>query len=149
MSSNGVTSGFLWKFAERFSAQIVSFIVSLVLARLLMPEDYGVVALILVFIEIANVFVTAGLGAALIQKKDCDQLDFSSAFYFNFLTSSILYLALFFFSPLISSLYSNDLLTPVIRVFGIRIIFASFNSIQHAYVSKNMLFKKFFWSTLS
>lgn len=145
---SSITSNVVWKFAERFSAQIVSFIVSLVLARLLMPSDYGTVALILVFIEIANVFVSAGLGSSLIQKKDADDLDFSSVLYFNFVLSVGLYLVLFFTAPIISDFYDNNLLTPIIRVFGIRIIIASINSVQQAYVSRKMIFKKFFLATL-
>ena len=147
MASKSIATNFLWKFAERITAQLVSFVVSLVLARLLYPDDYGVVALVLVFIEIANVLVSAGLGSALIQKKDADELDFSSVLYFNIGFSIVLYAALFFASPLIASFYSKNVLIPVIRVFGIRILFASVNSVQQAYVSKQMQFKKFFWAT--
>lgn len=146
--SSSISSNVLWKFAERFSAQIVSFVVSLVLARILMPSDYGTVALVLVFIEIANVFVSAGLGSSLIQKKDADELDFSSVLYFNFGLSIILYLCIFFTAPLIASFYDNNLLILVLRVFGIRIIVASINSVQQAYVSRKMIFKKFFLATL-
>ena len=77
-----IFSGLIWKFAERFFAEIVTFVVSIVLARLLMPEDYGAIALVMVFITIADVFVTSGFGNALIQKKETDNLDFSSVFFF-------------------------------------------------------------------
>lgn len=143
-----ITSSLMWRFAERFLAQLVSFIVSLVLARILFPEDYGVVSLVLVFIEIANVFVTSGLGSALIQKKDADDLDFSSAFYFNILLSLVLYITLFFTAPFISSFFQQNLLLPILRVLGIRLLLAAVNSIQHAYVSRQMAFKKYFWATL-
>ena len=73
-------SNLIWKFGERFLAQIVSFIVSIVLARMLMPEDYGVISLILVFITFADVFVTSGFSTSLIQKKDADDTDFSTIF---------------------------------------------------------------------
>ena len=148
MGEKSITSNFLWKFAERFSAQIVSFVVSLVLARILLPDDYGVVALVLVFIEIANVFVSAGLGSALVQKKDADDVDFSSVLYFNLSFSVILYIVLFFVAPFIAKFYEIELLTLVIRVFSIRLIFASVNSVQQAYVAKKMIFKKFFLATL-
>ena len=84
-------SGLFWRFAERCGAQGVSFIVSIVLARLLAPNDYGLIAMITVFITISQVFVDSGMGNALIQKKNADNLDFSSVFYFNiiFLLSSI------------------------------------------------------------
>ena len=78
-----VVHNFIWRFAERSGAQLVTFIVSIVLARILAPEDYGKIALITVFTTIMQVFVDSGLGTALIQKKDADDLDFSSVFYFN------------------------------------------------------------------
>ena len=78
MRNNSIISGVFWTMGERCIAQIVSFIVSIVLARLLSPTDYGVVAILLIFISIADVFVSNGFGAALIQKKDADQLDFSA-----------------------------------------------------------------------
>ena len=78
---NSIFSGVFWKFAERILAQGISFIVSVVLARILMPADYGIVALILVFINIANVFVTSGFNTALVQNKDADRIDFSTNFY--------------------------------------------------------------------
>ena len=81
--NNKVFSNFIWRFAERCGAQLVTFVVSIVLARILLPEDYGKIALITVFTTILQVFVDSGLGTALIQKKDADELDFSSVFYFN------------------------------------------------------------------
>ena len=80
---NKLISGLFWKFSERIAAQTVTFFVSIVLARLLTPADYGVIAIVNVFITIANVFVDSVLGNPLIQKKDADNLDYSSVFYFN------------------------------------------------------------------
>lgn len=144
-----IISSLIWKFGERITAQIVSFIVSVVLARMLLPADYSVVALVMVFITIANVFVSNGFGSALIQKKDADNLDFSSVFYINIAISLVLYTVLFFAAPYIASFYSMPVLSLVVRILGIRIIIAAVNSIQQAYVSREMLFKRFFWSTLS
>ena len=79
-----IMSGMVWKFAERFIAQGVSFVVSLVLARILMPSDYGIIAIINVFITIADVLLTSGLNTALIQKQDVDELDFSTIFRFDY-----------------------------------------------------------------
>lgn len=138
----------LWKFAERILAQFISLIVSIVLARILMPEEYGTIAMVTVFIAFLDVFVNEGLPTALVQKQKNDAIDFSSVFYFNIFFSISLYVILFFCAPLISSFYNNDSLTIIIRVMGLRIIVASVNSVQHAYVSKNMMFKKYFWSTL-
>lgn len=138
----------LWKFAERIGAQGVKFIVSLVLARLLLPSDYGTIALISIFISIMNVFIESGLGTALIQKKDADDLDFSSVFYFNLMMCIILYLAMFFCAPLISSFYNNEELTPIIRVLSLTLIVSGLKNVQQAYVSRKMIFKKFFFATL-
>lgn len=143
-----VFSGLFWKFGERITAQIISLVVSVILARMLSPSDYGAVALVMVFITIANVFVSSGFGSALIQKKDADNLDFSSVFFINLGISIILYLVLFVSAPVIADFYNLPIMCPALRVLGIRIIVAAINSIQQAYVSRNMLFKRFFWSTL-
>lgn len=143
-----MASGLVWRFGERITAQLVSTIVSIVLARLLSPDNYGIISLTLVFINLANVFVTSSFGNALVQKKNVDNLDFSSVFYFNIVFSLGLYAALFLAAPGLAGFYENPLLTPVIRVLAVRIPVAAINSIQQAYVSRNMLFKRFFWSTL-
>lgn len=143
-----VASGMLWSFAERFGAQAVSFIVSIILARLIAPEAYGAIALVLVFINIANVFATGAFGNALIQKKDADNVDFSTVFYFSIVFSVALYAVIFLCSPLVSRFYGMQELTPVLRVLGVRIIIASVNSVQGAYISRQMLFKHFFFATL-
>ena len=91
MKNNSIFSNFIWRFAERCGAQAVNFIVSVILARLLLPSDYGTIALLNVFILILNVFVDSGFGNALIQKKDADDLDFSSVFYCNMIICLALY----------------------------------------------------------
>lgn len=145
---NKVFSGLIWKFAERISAQLVTFVVSIVLARLLNPSHYGAIAIVNIFIALANVFVVSGFGNSLIQKKDADDLDFSSVFHFNIIMSIVMYAIVFLCAPLIAGFYSMPVLTPVLRVMGIRLIVAGINSVQHAYVARHMLFKRFFWSTL-
>lgn len=147
-SKSSTISNFLWRFAERCGAQIVTFIVSIVLARILTPEDYGKVALITVFTTIMQVFVDSGLGVALIQKKDADDLDFSSVFYFNFVICLVLYAAMFFASPFIANFYNDSSLTPIIRVISLTIVISGVKGIQQSYVSRNMLFKRFFYATL-
>lgn len=141
-------TGMLWRFAERCGAQGVSFIVSIVLARLLLPHDYGLIAMVMVFITISNVFVDSGMGSALIQKKDADKIDFSSVFYFNIVLCLFIYAILFALSPAIANFYESPELIPVIRVLGLTIVISSLKNVQHAYVSKNMLFKRFFFATL-
>lgn len=143
-----ILSGFFWRFAERFGAQGVQFIVSIVLARLLAPEDYGNISLITVFTTILQVFVDSGLGTALIQKKDADDLDFSSVFYFNLCMCLILYLGMFFAAPFIAQFYKDQALVPIIRVLSLTIVVSGVIGIQQSYISRNMLFKRFFFSTL-
>ena len=140
--------GLFWKFAERITAQMISLFVSVILARLLLPSDYGAVALVMVFINIADVFVSGGMGSALIQKKKVDNVDFSSVFYVNIMLSFLIYAVLFFSAPYIAVFYDMPVLSKVLRVLGIRIPIAAINSIQQAYVSRNMLFKRFFYATL-
>ena len=144
-----IVSGLLWRFSERVSAQLVTFIVSLVLARLLEPSDYGMIALCTVFTSILNILITGGFGSALVQKLEADHLDFSSVFCFNIFFSLVLYGVIFFAAPYISEFYGNEYvqLTQVIRVMGVQVIILGVNNVQQAYVSKNMLFKKFFFST--
>lgn len=148
MNSNSITINIFWKFAERILAQFISFVVSILLARILLPEYFGTVAMVMVIINIANAFVTSGIPAALIQAKEAKEEEFSSIFYFNIIFSLILYLLMFCFAPIIGEFYNDILLVPIVRVMGIAIIFASINSVQHSYVSRHMMFKKFFLSTL-
>lgn len=146
--SNKTIRNFIWRFAERCGAQLVTFIVSIVLARLLAPEDYGTIALVTVFTTILQVFVDSGLGTALIQKKDADDLDFSSVFYFNFFVCIVLYIGMFLAAPIIAGFYGDSSLIPIIRVISLTIVISGVKGIQQSYVSRNMLFKRFFFATL-
>lgn len=143
-----VTNNFLWRFAERCGAQGVSLVVSIVLARLLAPEVYGTIALVTVFTTILNVFVDSGLGNALIQKKDADDLDFSTVFFFNIAMCCMLYTVLFLAAPLIAAFYNIDELVPVVRVLGLTLVISGVKNVQQAYVSRTMQFKRFFFATL-
>ena len=144
ISGNKVFNNFIWRFLERIGAQGVTFIVSIVLARILDPAVYGIIALVTVFISIVQVFVDSGLGNALIQKKDADDLDFSSVYFFNLFVCIILYLLMFIISPFIAAFYKMPELTPIIRVLSLTLIVSGVKNIQQAYVSRNLLFKKFF-----
>lgn len=149
-NENGLLNNMFWKFSERISAQLISTIVSIILARMLEPSHYGIISIVMIFITLANVFVSDGLGTSLVQKKDETKLDFFSVLYFNLAFSCVLYLIIFFTAPYISAFYGKgyEILTPVLRVLGLRIIFTAINSVQHAYISKKMIFKKYFLSTL-
>ena len=146
--NKSILSGFLWRFAERTGAQGVTFIVSILLARILAPEVYGTIALVTVFTSIMNAFVDSGFGSALIQKKDADDLDFSSVFYFNVFICCTLYVLMFFAAPLIANFYNNSTITPIIRTLSLTLIISGVKNIQHSYVAKTMQFKRFFFATL-
>lgn len=139
---------FLWRLMERIGAQGVSLLVSIVLARLLDPSAFGVVAMITVVTSFLQVFLDGGFSIALIQKKDADDLDFSSVFYFNVVFSLFLYAVLYFISPMVASFYQQPSLTQLLRALGLTLIVFAFKSVQQAYVSRHMMFKKFFFSTL-
>ena len=148
VGGNKVISNLFWRFLERCGAQGVTFIVSLVLARLLDPAVYGTIAIVLVFTSILDVFVDSGLGNALIQKKNADDLDFSSVFFFNVCMCVALYALIFLAAPLIASFYDKPELVPLIRVMGLTVVVSGVKNIQHAYVARNMMFKRFFYATL-
>ena len=148
MSSTNVITNFFWRFLERCGAQGVTFIVSIVLARLLDPTVYGTVALVTIFTTIMQVFVDSGMGNALIQKKDADDLDFSSVFYFNMAMCSVLYLIMFFAASFIASFYRMPELTAIVRVLSFVVVISGVKNVQQAYVSRHLMFKRFFFSTL-
>ena len=148
LSAKTVTTNFFWRFFERCGAQFVAFFISIILARLLDPAVYGEIALITVFICILRVFVDCGLGTALVQKKNADDLDFSSVFYFNIIMCLVLYGVLFMAAPFIADFYHLPHLTPVVRVLSLTLVVSGARNIQNAYVSKNLIFKKFFFATI-
>lgn len=145
---NKAVFGLFWSFFERVGSQLVSFIVSILLARLLLPEEYGVIAIVLVFINICDVFINCGFSQALIQGSEIDDTDYSSVFYFSLVTSIILYALIFFIAPYIAIFYEMPILSPVLRVMGLRMILSPLSSIQRAKVSRDLEFKKFFFATI-
>lgn len=144
-----VASSLFWKLMERGGAQGIQFIVQILLARLLVPEDYGIIALIAIFITVANVFVQSGFNTALVQKKDADEIDFSSVFYLSLFVATFVYLLLFFAAPFIANFYHVLQLKQILRVLSITLLLGAFNSIQNAALSRKMEFKKLFFSSLS
>lgn len=152
MSSNinkqSVLSSLFWKLLERGGTQGVQFIVQLLLARLLSPEAFGVIAIVQVFIALANVFIQSGFSIALIQKKDTDELDYSSVFYFSLFIAGVLYVAIFFTAPTIAQFYSNDSLIMILRVLSLNLFSGSLNAVQNSYIAKTMQFRKQFLSSL-
>lgn len=147
---SSVITSLIWKFLERIGSQGVHFVVAIVLARLLAPADFGLIALVTVFVTIANVFVQSGLNTALVQKKTADNLDFSTVFYSCLALAGLIYSVLFFSAPLIAKFYNNqDELIPVIRVLGLMLPLGAMSAVQEAYVARNMMFKKLFFRSVA
>ena len=143
-----VITNFIWRLLERGGTYVMNFAVSIVLARLLDPSLYGTIALVTAITTILQVFVDSGMANSLIQKKDTDDLDYSSVFYFNLGFCLLLYAGLFFAAPLISRLYRDAALTPIVRVLGLTIVVSGVKNVQQAYVAKTMQFRRFFFATL-
>lgn len=143
LEKNTVTSLF-WRLLERGGSQAVALIVQLVMARLLAPEEFGILAILLVFISIANVITNAGLSTSLIQAKSVDESDFSTVFWISFFVSLVLYLILFFSAPFIAEFYNSDSLVLSLRVLSLVIVLNSFTGVQIASLQRNLQFKKIF-----
>ncbi|WP_066633786.1 lipopolysaccharide biosynthesis protein [Desulfolucanica intricata] len=142
-----VLSSLFWKLMERGGAHGIQFIVQIILARLLLPEDYGIIALVVIFTSFAGVFVQSGLNTALVQKKNADEADFSSVFYLSLFIACLIYIILFLAAPFIAAFYEEPQIISVLRVLSITLFFGAFNSIQNAVVSRNLQFKKLFFSS--
>lgn len=147
-NNSRIISSLFWKMMESGGTQAIQFLVQIILARLLLPKEYGLIALVNVFILLANVFIQSGLNSALIQKKDVDEDDYSSVFVVSLIMAVLLYLVLFFIAPLISNFYRNKDLILMLRVLSIILIPGAINSIQNAYIARNMMFSKLFFSSL-
>ncbi|MGI6109632.1 MAG: lipopolysaccharide biosynthesis protein, partial [Eubacteriaceae bacterium] len=145
---NQVIINLFWKFMERGGVQVVTFIVQIVLARLLSPSDYGITSIITVFINIATVFIQSGLGSALIQKMDPDEEDYSTVFYINITIAILLIVILYFVSPWIADFYEMPVLTPVLRACSWSLLFNAFWHVHIAILQKNLEFKKLFYANL-
>lgn len=143
------TKGMLWSALEKFSVQGIQFILGIILARLLMPSDYGLIGMLAIFIAISQWFIDSGFSTALIQKKNRTNIDFSTVFYFNIAVSVILYLLLFFASPLISRFYAQPQLTLLTQVLSLNIIISAFSIIQNTKLTIDLDFKSIAISNFS
>lgn len=135
------TAGLVWTFAQQFSNQIIAFVVSIILARLLLPEQFGLIGMVAVFIAIGRSLMDAGLTQSLIRDKDADQEDLSTVFFFNLVASILIYLLIYFSAPLISNFYEEPILTGILRVLCLTFVFSAFGAIQSTRLTKVMNFK--------
>lgn len=136
-----VAKGVFWVLLEKSGVQAVHFVVTLVLARLLTPNDYGTVALLSIFISLSNLLVDCGFGKALLQKKNATQTDFNSVFYLSMAIAAGLYAILFFASPLVARFYGVPELKIMLRILALSLIFHSINGVQNVELNRKMLFK--------
>ena len=134
-------SGVVWTTIQTFGSQILAFFVSVILARLLVPEEFGLIAMITLFIGIGSILINGGLGQSLIRTENADDLDFSTVFYFNLAGSFLIYLIMFFVAPWVAQFYKQPMLTPLIRVFCLTFIIDALASTQQIRLTKYLQFK--------
>jgi O-antigen/teichoic acid export membrane protein len=135
-------TGVIWSAIEKFSVQGIQFIIGIVLARLLMPEDFGLIGMLAIFMAISQLFVDSGFSKALIQKQDRTETDYSTVFYFNLGISAFFYVLLFIFAPLIADFYDAPKLIPLTRVFGLTVIINAFTTVQTTILNIEIDFKR-------
>lgn len=136
-----IAGSFLWRFSENILSKTVNFILQIVLARILLPEDYGVIAIVTVFITISQLIVDSGFTSALIQKKEITQLECSTAFMFSFILSIIIYAILFFCAPIIANYYNNTALNSIIKVQSLVIVLGALTNVPNALLQRGLNFR--------
>lgn len=142
-------TGFIWQLLQKAVGQLLSFFVTVILARLLLPSDYGVVALASMFNVLAGIFISGSMDAALIQKKDADELDYNTVFYSSLFMSFVIYAIVFFGAPILANIYGNPLVTPLMRVLALGMPIGALTMVQNATVSRQLQFKKLFYASLA
>ena len=143
-----VTISFVWAFIQKFGNTFLSFISNIILARLLLPEDYGAIGMIMIFIVISNTFIDGGFGSALIQKTNPTTKDYSTIFYWNIFFSIGLYIVLYFCAPFIASFYKLPLLNNLLKVLGVVLIINSLSVVQSTQLRKKLKFKECAYATV-
>lgn len=138
---NKTTSSLIWTFTEQFGSQAISFIVQIILARILVPADFGLIAMLTVFIAIGNSIVDGGFTSSLIRSKHANQIDFSTIFFMNLAISVLIYITLYFFAPVVANFYNQPLLIPVLRFYCVTIVIKAFAQVQLTRLTKLMNFK--------
>lgn len=147
IAKSKIISSFFWSFLQRSGTQGIQLIITLLLARILLPEDFGLIVIVTTLNTFAIVLIESGFTTSLIQKKKVDHVDYSSVFYINMLSSSLIYGILYYLAPFIANFYDQQQLMLLIRIVSLTIFISAFNSIQHVIIARNMQFKKLFFST--
>ena len=133
--------GIIWSSIDRFSAQGINFVFSILIARLLLPEDYGVIAMLNIFLAISQTFIDSGFGSALIRKQDCTETDFSTVFYFNILVALLFYAILWFCAPAIANFYETPILIPITRLVSLTLVIGALSGVHNAKLTIQLDFK--------
>ncbi len=134
-------TAFFWVLVDKLGSSSANFVVAIVLARLLTPEDFGLLAVIMIFFELSNTFIQSGFSYALIREKEISEIDKSTTFVFNFVTAVFFYIILFLAAPAIAGFFRQDILAPIIRVMGLNLIISSAGIIQHTILTQRIDFK--------
>lgn len=135
-------SGVAWTSIERFTQQIIQFVIGIAIARILAPQDYGIIGMTAIFFAVATTFIDSGFGSALIQKKDRNEVDYSTCFYFNVIVGVVIYAILWVASPMIAEFYRTPILCDVTRVLGLTMLINSLSISQTAKMTAEMRFKE-------
>lgn len=134
-------TGLIWTFSQQFGVQSISFFITIILARILAPSEFGLIAMLSVFISIGSSLMESGLTSSLIRATDADQKDYSTIFFFNLIGSVVIYAIVYFLAPFISLFYHQEILTSVLRVYALSFILNAFFEVQNARLTKDMNFR--------
>ena len=148
MKKHSIASGITWKLIERFSVQIMRFVLQIILARILDPEHYGSLTLMVIFTTLANVFIQKGFSASLVQNKDVTKEDYSSVFWVSMGIAAVSYCVIFAAAPFIAWFYNQPELVEPLRVLALLLFPGALNSVQQAKASREMNFGKVFFSNV-
>ena len=140
---------FFWTTFERFGSQIINLLVQVLLARILVPEIFGLIGLIQIFIAVAQVIVEAGIGNYIIQKKELNNSDISTSLAINLFLAVIIYLVLFFAAPFIGVFYDQTILIDVLRIYSISFVFQSIYVTNQAIFQRNLMFRNIAYITIT
>ena len=134
-------SGMMWTYTQQFGVQAIQFAVSVVLARLITPAEFGLIGMIAIFIGVGSILFDGGLTSSLIRTPNVDDFDYSTVFFFNLFTSIIIYIVLFITAPFIASFFKQGILTDILRIYAIAFIISALAAVQNAKLTKEMKFK--------
>lgn len=134
-------TAFFWVLVDKIGGSVANFVVTVILARLLLPEDFGLVAMVMVFFEISSSFIQSGFGFALVREKEISEIDKSTTFIFNLVMACIFYTTLYFAAPAIGLFFNQETLTGIVRFMGLNLIIGSFSIVQIAVLSQKIDFK--------